>query len=126
MSIFTLKFSLTALLHIFAVVVATELHVCKDSCLASFATRPASHLRSHPETQQASGKMNVAQVQQQPAVYVHRFGDHVVQSAPFWQEVQKREEGAVITLLKCKTTGQTILAGQFSKCNTSVSGITSW
>lgn len=43
---------------------------------------------------------------------VHRFADHVTESAPFWQEVQKREEGAVITLLKCKATGQTVLAGQ--------------
>ena len=51
---------------------------------------------------------------------VHRFGDHVAGSAPFWQEVQKREEGAVITLLKCKATGQTILAGQLCTCNTSV------
>ena len=51
---------------------------------------------------------------------VHRFGDHVAESAPFWQEVQKREEGAVITLLKCKATGQTILAGQLCMCNTSM------
>lgn len=43
---------------------------------------------------------------------VHRFGDHVAETGPFWQEVQRREEGAVITLLKCKATGQTILAGQ--------------
>lgn len=40
-----------------------------------------------------------------------RFGDHVAETGPFWQEVQRREEGAVITLLKCKATGQTILAG---------------
>lgn len=45
---------------------------------------------------------------------VLRFGDHVGESGAFWQEVQRREEGAVITLLKCKATGQTILAGQTS------------
>ena len=58
-------------------------------------------------------------------VCVHRFGDHVVGSAPFWQEVQKREEGAVMTLLKCKATGQTILAGPSCTRNTFMNGISS-
>lgn len=57
---------------------------------------------------------------------VHRFGDHVAEHGPFWQEVQKREEGAVVTLLKCKATGRIILAGQsFSTSNTSRTDITS-
>ena len=42
---------------------------------------------------------------------VHRFGDHVAESTPFWQEVQRRDEGAIVTLLKSKSTNQVILAG---------------